>query len=305
VSAQILSGQPVVEKFCAELAPRIEQFRKAHGIAPTLAAVRVGNSPTAIRYAHSIDRKFTQCGMGFQMEALAEDATTDDLVARLNELDRNDNVHGILLQRPLPPSIDVHAALMILPTAKDIEGVSPINLGKLALNLGEYFSTSTPSATIELLKHYNIPLAGKRVVIVGRSDILGKPLALLLLHENATVIVCHSHTQNLAELTRQADVLIVGVGKPRLITASMVNRNAVVIDLGVNVQNDQYIGDVDFDAVKEIAAAISPVPGGTGPITTIMLMRNTIRAAELQVRQMGTRGRLKWLPTLKSHKPQK
>lgn len=305
MTAQILAGQPVVEKLCVELGPRIEQFRKAHGIAPTLAVVRVGNSPTAIRYAHSIDHQFVQCGMGFQMEALPDATTTDSIIERLNELDRSDSVHGILLQRPLPPTIDVRAVLAAFPVVKDVEGVSPINLGKLALDAGEYFTTTTPNAALEILNHYAIPLEGKRAVIVGRSDILGKPLALLLLRANATVIICHSRTPNLADLTRQADLLFVGIGKPRFITAEMIAPGAVVIDFGVNIVQDQFVGDVDFDAVQEIASAITPVPGGTGPVTTMLLMRNTIRAAEIQSKMMGTRGRIRWLPTLKSPKRQK
>jgi methylenetetrahydrofolate dehydrogenase (NADP+)/methenyltetrahydrofolate cyclohydrolase len=305
VTAQILAGQPIVGKLCTELLPRIEQFRKTHGIAPTLAVVRVGNSPTAIRYAHAIDYQFTQCGMGFQMEALPDDTTTDSLIEHLNELDRQDSVHGILLQRPLPSTIDAHAVLAAFPVVKDVEGVSPINLGKLALDAGEYFSTTTPTAALEILKHYSIPIEGKRAVVVGRSDILGKPLALLLLRANATVIVCHSRTPNLAELTRQAELLFVGVGKPRLITAEMITPGAVVVDFGVNIVQDQFVGDVDFDAVQDIASAITPVPGGTGPVTTMLLMHNTIRAAELQIKTMGTRGRIRWLPTLKSPKRQK
>jgi methylenetetrahydrofolate dehydrogenase (NADP+)/methenyltetrahydrofolate cyclohydrolase len=300
VSAQILAGKTIVEKITAELAPSIEQFRQANGVAPTLAVVRVGNSPTAVSYAHSIDRQFRRCGMGFQMEALPDDATADQIIERLNELDRMDSVHGILLQRPLPQAIDVRAVMAAFPIAKDVEGASPINLGKLALDIGDYFPTSTPSAAIEILNHYQIPIEGKRAVIVGRSDILGKPMALLLMRANATVIVCHSHTQNLADLTRQADLLIAAIGKPKMITADMIARDSVVIDFGVNVVKDQLVGDVDFDTVKEIASAITPVPGGTGPVTTMILMRHTVRAAERQAKQMGTKGRIRWLPTLKS-----
>lgn len=300
MSAQILFGKPLVEKISAELAPRIEQFRQAHGVAPTLAVVRVGNSPAAVSYAHSIDRQFHRCGMGFQMEALPDDATADQIIARLRELDRIDSVHGIVLQRPLPPTIDARAVLAAFPSAKDVEGVSPINLGKLLLDLGDYFPTSAPSAAIEILNHYEIPIAGKRAVVVGRSDILGKPLALLLLRANATVSVCHSHTQNLADLTRQAELLFAAVGKPNMLTADMISRGAVVVDCGVNVVKENFVGDVAAASVKEVAAALTPVPGGTGPVTTMLLMRHTVRAAEQQAKQMGTKGRIRWLPTLKS-----
>jgi len=305
VSAQILAGKPVADKIAAELAPIIEQFRKANGIAPTLAVIRVGNAPTAVSYAHSIDHQFTRLGMGFQMEALAENATTENIIERLNELDRADHVHGILLQRPLPASVDVRQVLTMFPSVKDVEGTSPINIGKLALDVGDYFPTSTPMAAFEIFKHYGITVEGKHAVIVGRSGILGKPMALLLMQANATVIVCHSQTKNLADLTRQADLLIVGAGKPKLITAEMVSPNAVVIDFGVNAVKDQLIGDVDFDNARERVAAITPVPGGTGPITTMILMRNTIHAAQHLIKQMGSKGRIRWLPILKSHKPRK
>ncbi len=305
MSAQLLAGQPVVEKIAAELAPSIEQFRRAHGIAPTLAVVRVGHPPAAVSYAHSIDRAFTRCGMGFQMEALPEDADTVQVIQRLSELEHADNVHGILLQHPLPKTIDARALMAMFPIAKDVEGVSPINVGKLALDIGDDAPTSTPSAAIEILDHYAIPVAGKRAVVVGRSNILGKPMALLLTRADATVVLCHSQTCDLADWTRQADLLIAAIGKPKLITADMVARGAVVIDFGVNVVNDQFVGDVDFDAVKEIAAAITPVPGGAGPVTTMTLMRNTVRAAERQAKPMSMKGKIRWLPTWKSRSKRK
>ncbi len=304
MSALILSGQPLVEKMCCELQPRIEQFRKAHGVAPTLAALRVGNAPAAVSYAHSIDRAFTQCGMGFQMEALPDATTAEQIIARLAELDRDDHVHGILLQRPLPPILDWRAIMIAFPFIKDVEGASPINFGKLALDVGEYFATTTPDAALEILRHYEISPAGKHAVIVGRSNILGKPLALLLLRANATVTVCHTHTRDLAQYTRQADLLIAAAGSPKFITGDMIAPAAIVIDFGVNLRGEHLVGDVDFAAAQTIASAITPVPGGTGPVTSMLLMRNTIHAAEQQIKHMGTRGRIRWLPTLRT-KPRK
>jgi len=304
VTAQILYGQPSVEKIRSELQPSIEQFRKQHGIAPTLALVRVGDSPEAVWYTHVVDRAFTRCGMGFQLDVMSGDSTTDQVIERLSELARNRNVHGILLQRPLLPTIDPRVVMAAFPISKDVEGASPVNIGNLALDAGEYVPTSTPGAAIELLKYYGIPIEGKHAVVVGRSNILGKPMALMLLHANATVVVCHSHTRNLADITRQADLLIAGVRRPRFVTADMVARGAVVIDFGVNVRDNRLIGDVDFDAVKEIASAISPVPGGTGPITTMILMQNTVHAAQKQAEQMEVKSRIKWLPTLRAPKRQ-
>ncbi|MDE3091701.1 MAG: bifunctional 5,10-methylenetetrahydrofolate dehydrogenase/5,10-methenyltetrahydrofolate cyclohydrolase, partial [Chloroflexota bacterium] len=240
------------------------------------------------------------CAMGFQMHVLPDDTTAEHLIAHLNGLAAADDVHGIMLQRPLPPALDVRAVMAAFPAGKDIEGVTPINLGGLAIDTADYLPASTPSAAIEILKYYQVPIEGKRAVVVGRSDILGKPMALLLLHANATVIACHSKTRDLADLTRQAELLVAAAGKPKLITGDMVARGAVVIDFGVNVVGDQLIGDVDFDAVKAVASAITPVPGGTGPVTTMMLMRNTLRAAQKQAQPMEPKGRRKWFPILTS-----
>lgn len=300
MTARILAGQPVVAKIKDELAPGIESFRKEYGVAPTLAIVRVGNPPAAMSYARSIDHIFTDCAMGFQMHVLPEDVTQEELIAHLHDLGGADDVHGILLQHPLPRKIDVRTVMAAFPIVKDVEGVTPLNIGNLTLDTDNYMPTSTPSAAFEILRYYGISIAGKRAVVIGRSQILGKPMALLLLRANATVIVCHSKTRELADITRQAELLVAAVGKPSIVTGDMVAPGAVVVDFGVNVAGDKLIGDVDFDAVKEIASAITPVPGGTGPVTTMMLMRNTLYSAKRQMRQMGTKGRIKWLPILKS-----
>ena len=305
MSALILAGAPIAAKIRDELVPEIELFRKEQGVAPTLAVVRVGNPPAAVSYSHSIDRAFTGSGMGFQMHVLPEETNAEQLIARLHELTRADDVHGILLQRPLPASIDARAIMAEFPILKDVEGTTPHSIGGLATDTGDYFPASTPSAAIELLKHYEIPIEGKRAVVVGRSNILGKPMALLLLQANATVIIAHSHTRDLADITRQAELLIAAAGRPKFITAGMVARDAVVIDFGVNWHTKRLVGDVDFEAIKETARAITPVPGGTGPVTTMILMQNTIRAAQKQARQLGMKGRIKWLPILKSPKRRK
>jgi methylenetetrahydrofolate dehydrogenase (NADP+) / methenyltetrahydrofolate cyclohydrolase len=300
VTGRILEGGPVVEKICEELKPEIDQFRKTHGVAPTLALVRVGNPLPAVYYSHTIDRTFTKCGMGFQLDAMPDETTTEQLIRRLSDLARAKNINGILLQHPLPKTIDARTVTAAFPVSKDVEGISPTNIGNLALDIGDYFPTSTPSAALEILNHYAIPIEGKRAVIVGRSNILGKPMALLLLRANATVTICHSHTCDLASVTRQADLLIAAVGHPKLITADMVSPGAVVIDCGLSVRDGELIGDVDFQAVKEIAAAITPVPGGAGAVTAMTLMRNTLSAAQRQAIQSATQNRRPWLPLLKS-----
>lgn len=302
MTALILRGKPVAEKIRADIAPEIEQFRNEHGIAPTLAVVRVGNRPEAVSYASSIDGIFTQSSMGFQMHVLPDDVSNEQLVARLHELTRMDDVHGILLHRPLPQHLDLKTILREFPVAKDVEGVTPSSIGDLALGMDPNFPASTPSAAIEMLNYYEIPIEGKRALVIGRSNILGLPLALLLLQANATVMVAHSRTRDLAALAQGADLIVAAAGRPGLVTASMVAPGAIVIDFGVNIQSRPPVvtGDVDFDAVKETAAAITPVPGGTGPVTTMILMRNTLHAAQRQARQIGTKGRIKWLPILKS-----
>lgn len=304
MTALILRGKPVADKIRAEIAPFIEQFRNENGIAPTLAVVRVGNRPEAVSYALSIDGIFTRSSMGFQMHVLPEDASNEQLIARLHELTRMDDVHGIVLQRPLPPHLDLKIILREFPVAKDVEGITPSSLGDLASDMESNFRASTPSAAIEILNYYGIPIEGKRALVIGRSDILGKPMALLLLQANATVAVAHSHTRDLAALARQSELIVAAAGRPKLVTSDMVAPGAVVIDFGVNVQGKPPVltGDVDFDAVKETAAAITPVPGGTGPVTTMLLMRNTLNAAQRQARQIGMKGRIKWLPILKSPK---
>ncbi len=305
MSALVLKGYPVAARIRDELAAPIEQFRKAHGVAPTLAVVRVGHPPAAVSYSHSIDRALTESAMGFQMHALPEEAGEEQLLARLSELARASDVHGILLQRPLPRSINLAVVLRAFPVEKDVEGITPRNIGDLAVDTGPFIPTSTPSAALEILNYYDIPLEGKDAVIIGRSNILGKPMGLLLLRANATVTITHSHTHDLPEITRRAELLIAAVGRAGFVTADMVSPGAIVVDFGINPHNGRFVGDVDFDAVREIASALTPVPGGTGPVTTMMLMRNTLRAAEVQASQAESKGPIKWLPILKSPKRHK
>lgn len=299
MTARLLEGKPVASIIREEIGPTIQAFRKQYGIAPTLAVVRVGHPPAAVSYSHSIDQAFAECEMGFQMHVLADDVGVDELLARLEDLARANDVHGILLQRPLPKTLDVRAIMAAFPVAKDVEGVTPANVGNLSQDTGDYFMTSTPSAAIEILKHYAIPLEGSRAVVVGRSDILGKPMALLLLREHATVSICHSRSRDLETLTRQAELLITATGRAKLVNADMVAEGAVVVDFGVSVLENRLVGDVDFDSVSLKAYAITPVPGGTGPVSTMVLMRNTLQAAQKQAQQISEKGRIRWLPILK------
>lgn len=265
-----------------EMAAKAQAFRRQYGYAPVLAVLRVGNDPASISYARQLDMAFTEAGMGYQLQVFPPDADQATVQARLMELEGDEMVNGVLLQRPLPPQIDGDKLMARFPQFKDVEGISPANVGRLLQNRGSFFPTSTPSAAIELLRAYEIPVTGKHAVVVGRSNILGRPMALLLLHQNATVTICHTRTVNLGDFTRRADLLLAAAGVPRLIRADMVKPGAIVVDFGVNFVGDKIVGDVDYEAVREVAGAITPVPGGTGPITTVMLMRNTFHAAQFQ-----------------------
>ncbi len=283
VGARILDGRALAAQLRAELATQVAAFRDESGYAPALVVVRVGNDPASVSYAKTIDKSFREAGFGCRLELLPDDATVAQLGAVLERLSADENVHGAIMQRPLPGHMDADAVMSKFPTAKDVEGVTALNMGKLMLNTGNYFPTATPSAAITLLKHAGIPLAGKHAVVAGRSNILGRPMALLLLHENATVTICHSRTRDLGEITRQGDILIAAVGKANLIKREMVKPGATVIDFGVNFPDGGKMrGDVDYEQVKAIAGAITPVPGGTGPVTTVMLMYNTLQAAKNQ-----------------------
>ncbi len=285
MTAQIIDGRALAAAIRAEMADAIASFRRELGYAPTLAVVRVGNDPASVSYAKQIDKTCGALGIGFQLHVLPRDSTHDAVVALLEGLGRDEKVHGVMLQRPVLANIDADEVMSHFPVSKDVEGVTPINIGRLTLNEGHYFPTSTPSAAMEIFRRLDIPLQGKHAVVVGRSNILGRPMALLLLHAHATVTICHSRTRELAAHTRGADLLIAAAGQPKLITRELVKPGAVVIDFGVNYVDGAMCGDVDFESVREVASLITPVPGGTGPITTMMLMRNTLEAARRQTKE--------------------
>ncbi len=283
MTARIIDGRAIAAESRTELDVRVKAFRHQFGFGPLLAVVRVGNDPASISYARMIDTTFRAVGFGYTLIVLDEETPFEELLSLLENLGRDPSVQGVLLQRPLPKHLDANAVMAHFPTAKDVEGITPTNLGHLLLNDGDYFPTSTPRAAIVLLERLGIPIQGKHAVVVGRSVILGRPMSLLLLHANATVTTCHSRTPDLGDYTRQADILIAAAGKPHLINGSMVKPGAVVIDFGVNYVKGKMVGDVDFDDVAQVAGWITPVPGGTGPVTSVMLMSNTLTAAERQM----------------------
>ncbi len=253
---------------------------KEQGITPGLAVIIVGSDPASRVYVNNKKKGCEQVGMSSFEYAMPEETTTEELLALIEKLNNDADVHGILCQLPVPKHIDEEKVLNAISPDKDVDAFHPVNCGKVMT--GDYrFAPCTPAGMVEMLKHYNIDIAGKHCVIIGRSNIVGKPMAMLMLKHNATVTVCHSRTQNLAEITKQADILVAAVGRPNFVTADMVKDGAVVLDVGINRMADgKLCGDVDFDAVCEKTSYITPVPGGVGPMTITMLLKNTLEAAK-------------------------
>lgn len=276
MAAQILDGKALSAKIKENLAEEI----KEKGIKPGLAVIIVGNDPASRVYVNNKKKACEVCGIYSEEHALPESTTEEELLSLIDSLNERSDIHGILVQLPLPKGIDSEKVLLAIDHRKDVDAFHPVNVGKIMI--GDYdFLPCTPAGVMELIHLTGIEVSGKECVVVGRSNIVGKPQAMLLLHENGTVTICHSRTKNLAEVCRRADILVAAVGKPRFITADMVKDGAVVIDVGMNRVDGKLCGDVDFDEVSKKASAITPVPGGVGPMTIAMLMKNTVRAAQL------------------------
>jgi methylenetetrahydrofolate dehydrogenase (NADP+)/methenyltetrahydrofolate cyclohydrolase len=292
MSAKELSGRKLSQQMQIELQKAVVAFEAAWKITPTLALVRAGDDPASVSYAGMIERTCEKTGVAFQSHALGSEASEEDMVRLVRRLNDDPGVHGIILQQPMPEGIRAEVVVEAMDPAKDVDGAHPLNAGRLARaafvdmpqNVGPYFVPATPLGGLELLKRNGIEIDGQRAVIVGASNLIGKPMSLLLSRHWATVTVCDLHTKPLAEMTKQADILVSVTGVAHLITADMVKPGATVLDFGFAKLDDKWVGDVDFDAVKEVAGAVTPVPGGTGPMTNLMLMRNTLTAAERLVR---------------------
>ena len=279
-AALILDGTATAKAIRAEVAAGAEKLTAETGVVPVLAAILAGDDPASQKYVEMKAKASAKANIESRTYPFSKDTPQAEVEERLAALNADPSVHGILIQHPLPKHIDEPAVLSQLDPAKDVDGIAPISLGRLVAGM-DSFHSCTPAGMIELMKRHNLPIAGKHAVVVGRSVILGKPLALLLLAENATVTVCHSRTPNLAEITRQADILCACVGKAEMITADMVKPGAVILDAGYNrvAGRGKDVGDVEFEGVSRIASAITPVPGGVGPMTIAMLLRNTLTAA--------------------------
>lgn len=276
-----IDGKRISEQMKAEAAASAASL-KAKGIVPSLAVVLVGDDPASQVYVRNKARACEACGIRSEQIRLAADTTQEQLMEVVERLNRDDSIHGILVQLPLPKGLDETEVIRAICADKDVDAFHPLNVGKIMI--GDYdFLPCTPAGCMELIRSTGVEISGKHAVVIGRSNIVGKPMAMLLLHANATVTVCHSKTQNLAAECRCADILVSAVGKRNVVTADMVKPGAVVIDVGMN-RNDEgkLCGDVDFDAVSKVAGYITPVPGGVGPMTIAMLMKNTVRAAQKQ-----------------------
>lgn len=258
------------------------KLKEEHGITPGLAVVIVGNDPASRVYVNNKKKACELVGFKSEEYALPEQTTQEELLELVKMLNEKKDINGILVQLPLPKHLDDKAVIEAISPLKDVDAFHAVNVGKIML--GEYdFLPCTPAGVMEMLHAYDIPACGKNCVVIGRSNIVGKPMAMLLLHENATVTICHSRTQNLADICKNADILVAAVGRPKFVTADMVKQGAVVIDVGMDRdENGKLCGDVDFENVKEKCSYITPVPGGVGPMTIATLMKNTLKAAKIQ-----------------------
>ena len=278
----ILHGKPVQERVLGDVKAGVERLRQARGVTPTLGVVLIGEDPASQIYVRGKKRAADSVGIATRDHLFAQGIAQRDLEQLLRTLSADRDVHGILLQLPLPKGLDESIALAAIDPDKDVDGLHPMNLGRLLA--GERGTVPcTPAGCVEILDHYGVKLEGAEAVVVGRSRLVGKPLAQLLLARNATVTTCHTRTRNLAEHTRRADVLCVAAGRPRMITGDMVKDGAWVIDVGVNrLDTGRLAGDVDFESVEKRAGGVTPVPGGVGLLTVAMLLKNTLAAAERQ-----------------------
>lgn len=279
MSAQIISGKEVAASIREELKLEVAELIKK-GVLPGLSVILVGTDPASQSYVKAKAKACEEIGMKSEVIRMEETTTQEQLLAEVKRLNEDASVHGILVQLPLPDHIEEEAVINMINPMKDVDGFHPMSVGKMVIGEDAYLPC-TPAGVIELIKRTGTEIKGKHAVVVGRSNIVGKPVSILLLREHATVTICHSRTKNLMEITKQADILIAAVGKAQMITEEYVSPGTVVIDVGVNrIESGKLVGDVDFEAVSKKASFITPVPGGVGPMTITMLLKNTVEAAK-------------------------
>lgn len=278
-AATIISGKQISEEIRKGIALEVEQLSKQN-VRPGLAVVLVGDDPASHVYVRNKEKACQDLGFYSEVHRLSAESSQEEVLALVDKLNAQESIHGILVQLPLPKHIHEKAVIDAIAVEKDVDGFHPVNVGNLVIG-DDSLLPCTPAGVIEMIKRTGVEIAGKHAVVIGRSNIVGKPVSLLLQRENATVTMCHSRTGNIAEIARQADILVVAIGRANMIDASYVKPGAVVIDVGMNrLENGKLAGDVDFESVKEVSGPITPVPGGVGPMTITMLMQNTLIAAK-------------------------
>lgn len=281
MAAKLLTGKEVAQKMDQDIQAEVQAL-KGKGVNPALKIMIVGDAADSLAYANSAKKMAEKNGIACDIEQLAGTTSQDDFVKVLKARNADKAIHGIIVMRPFPKQISEDVVKHILAPEKDIDCFNPVNAGKVMAGDMTGFPPATPQAVMEMLRFYNIPMSGKEAVVIGRSMVVGKPQAMLLLGENATVTVCHSRTQDLPGVCRRADILVAAIGKAKMITTSYIKPGATVMDVGINVEGDKLFGDVDTEPAKEVAGAITPVPGGVGTVTTRVLLKHVVKAAKLQ-----------------------
>ncbi len=279
--AKLLTGKEVAQKMDVDIQKDVQEL-KAKGINPTLKIMIAGEAADSLAYANSAKKMAEKNGIACDIEQLPGTTSQEDFVKTMKQRNADTKIHGIIVMRPLPKQISEDVVKYVLAPEKDVDCFNPVNAGKIMAGDMTGFPPATPQAVMEILRFYQIPMSGKEAVVIGRSMVVGKPLSMLLLGENATVTVCHSKTRDLQGVCKRADILVAAIGKARMITSDYIRPGATVMDVGINVEGDKLFGDVNTEPAKEVAGAITPVPGGVGTVTTRVLLKHVVKAAKLQ-----------------------
>ena len=279
MTSKLLDGKKVADLLFKKIKIEVDDIKNKDGITPAIAVINVGDNPASEVYISRKQQKCDEIGIKSLLYQFDSEISQDKLIAKIMELNADKNIHGILVQLPLPSRFNENEIITSIDPRKDVDGFTPLNMGLLAIN-STFLAPCTPCGIMGLLEHAEIELEGKEVVIINHSNVVGKPLALMMINKNATVSVCHEFTHDLGKHTKKADVLVVGVGKSKFITKEMIKENAIIIDVGINRVDNKIVGDVDFENVIDKCQLITPVPGGVGPMTVAMLMKNTIKATK-------------------------
>jgi methylenetetrahydrofolate dehydrogenase (NADP+)/methenyltetrahydrofolate cyclohydrolase len=281
--AKLLTGKEVAQKMDQDIQKEVQEL-KAKGVNPALRIMIVGEAEDSVFYANSARKMAEKNGIACEIEQLPGAMSQDEFVNILKQRNADKNIHGIIVMRPFPKQISEDVVKYVLSPEKDVDCFNPVNAGKIMAGDLTGFPPATPQAVMEMLRFYEIPMAGKDAVVIGRSMVVGKPMSMLLLGENCTVTVCHSKTRDLPGVCRRADIVVAAIGKAKMITRDYIKTGATVMDVGINPEGDKFVGDVDTEPAKEVAGAITPVPGGVGTVTTRVLLKHVVKAAKLQNR---------------------